>query len=120
MLYSLSPTANGNGEWVSLLGPASPGSYDLASCGFVTLCPGVSGGFDQSLPNTPKEGERTWRLTTGSIVIRRPSQDGRVRGTFSGTGPAFQFTAGEWRQTGQISVTSGTFEADLAPWHPSI
>ncbi|HET7231167.1 MAG TPA: hypothetical protein VFJ16_14235 [Longimicrobium sp.] len=118
---SLMPTTGGRGDWVTVMGTTIPGEYDLASTGCTqALCAQIGGSLGQSLDGSPREGEMGWHLDKGTLTVRRSSVDGRVRGTFSGSGLLLRYAGGSWTTAGRITVGGGSFEADLKPAQPSL
>jgi hypothetical protein len=112
--YSRSPAAAGRVDWITVIGPTTPGEYSFeTNCS--TRCYGVSVGLGHpSDDSAPQEGESGWILERGVITVRTPGADGHVRGTFSGSGQLHRFTGGKWLVLGQVTVT-GKFETGLVP-----
>lgn len=102
---------------VIIEGPTAPGTYTIggAACDpLPPLCPNVYGGFQQLDGNTPRNGERGFYITQGTLTIEPPLAPGRIRGRFSGTAALSRYEYG-WQGDGTLAITDGSFETDLAP-----
>jgi len=113
--YSRAAAADRRINWITMIGPVTPGEYTFqTNC--VARCYGVAVGLGQAPEGPPQEGEVSWGLERGVITVRAPSADGRVGGTFSGSGQLHRFTGGKWHDLGEVTA-SGTFETSLVPPH---
>jgi|1186.fasta_scaffold01302_2 hypothetical protein len=98
---------------VIIEGPRAPGSYPLGGCGFDAVCVNVWGGLGAAVGPAPRNGERAFYVTQGTLTIDPPLRDGRIRGRFSGTAALTVYSDGNWLSDGEITISDGSFEADL-------
>lgn len=112
---SFSMAGGGITDAVIIEGPSEPGSYGIGAagpCAGFSLCPNVHGGFEQAVGATPRQGERGFYLSQGTLIIEPSRGDGRIRGRFSGTAVVSRYDSG-WHPDGTIQITNGRFEADV-------
>ncbi|HET7463091.1 MAG TPA: hypothetical protein VFJ82_17695 [Longimicrobium sp.] len=117
--YSTRATADGRIDWITIASPLAPGEYVIdPRC--QNSCPFVGVGLEQATGDWGlQEGESSWILRRGTITVRQPGADGRVRGTFAGSGELHRFTNGRWVDSGLGDViVSGKFETGLVLPHP--
>jgi len=94
--------------------PLAPGDYTIGSCDGLPACPAMIGtfGLPHGLTN-PVEGAHQFFLDAGTITVLAPPRDGWVRGRFSGTAGVIVYTGGAWHPEGTLTITDGSFQADL-------
>lgn len=101
-----------DGIHIQFPGPLQPGTYNISTCGRGggPFCPliNLSFGSDPSVVGGGTE-TRYYSFTSGTITIQSV-QDGRVRGTFSGTAVSTDWSTGE---TSTIVITDGRFDVPV-------
>lgn len=106
--------SDGRVSALAIAGPSAPGEYALPTCGGVALCPSIAGAIGSvDAEGNNQEGGRAWSITSGTLTLLRPNRDGWVRGRFSGTAAVSVYRDGAWRDEGTLTITDGSFEADL-------